>query len=199
MSELMAIGRNLAIALGRGKAKHSPLPRLWLMTDATRLADPLPAIARLPRGAGVIYRHYGRAEREALGRAVAQACRARGLRLMVAEDAGLALSLRADGVHLPERALGRLRHLKRQGWMVTAAVHNARSLRQARDADAVLLSPVFPTPSHPGAQGLGRLRFAALATRSQAPVLALGGVNAATLRRLRGSRAYGVAGIGWAG
>lgn len=169
------------------------------MTDTQRLADPLPAIARLPRGAGVIFRHYGVKGRAALGAAVARACRARGLLLLVAEDAGLALRLRADGIHLPERALGRLRHLKRQGWIVTAAAHGACGLALARGADAVLLSPVFPTASHPGAAGLGPLRFAALAARCGPPVLALGGVNAATLRRLRGSGAYGVAGIGWVG
>lgn len=169
------------------------------MTDTQRLADPLPAIARLPRGAGVIFRHYGVKDREALGAAVARACRARGLTLLVAEDAGLALRLGADGIHLPERALGRLRHLKRQGWMVTAAAHGTGSLRQARGADVVLLSPVFATPSHPGAPGLGVLRFAALRARSAAAVVALGGVNATTLRRLRGSGTYGIAGIGWAG
>lgn len=169
------------------------------MTDAARLPDPLPAIARLPRGAGVIFRHYGAEGREALGAAVARACRAKGLILLVAEDAGLAHRLRADGVHLPERALGRLRHLKRQGWIVTAAAHGGASLRRARGADAVLVSPVFPTPSHPGARVLGQLRFARLVSQARPPVLALGGVNEKTLRRLRGSRAFGVAGIGWAG
>ena len=169
------------------------------MTDAERLPDPLPAIARLPRGAGVIFRHYGAKQRETLGAAVARACRAKRLVLLVAEDAGLALRLRADGIHLPERALGRLQPLKRQGWLVTAAAHGTRGLRRARGADAVLLSPVFPTPSHPGARGLGQLRFAELVARAGMPVLALGGVNEASLRRLRGSGAFGVAGIGWAG
>ncbi len=168
------------------------------MTDAQRLADPLPAIGRLPRGAGVIFRHYEAKGRDALGAAVAHACRVRRLTLLVAEDAGLALRLRADGIHLPERALGRLRHLKRQGWTVTAAAHGPRGLRRSGGADAILLSPVFPTASHPGAAGLGPVRFAALVRLAEAPVLALGGVNASTQRRLRGSGAYGVAGIGWA-
>ena len=99
------------------------------------LADPLPAIARLPRGAGVIFRHYGAKGRDELGAAVARACRARGLVLLVAVDAGLALRLRADGIHLPERALHQLRHLNRQGWLVTAAAHGGMGLRRARGAD----------------------------------------------------------------
>ena len=199
MAEFMAIGRNLAIALGHGKAERKRLPRLWLLTDSQRLADPLPAIAKLPRGAGVIFRHYDAKRREKVGAAVARACRARGLVLLVAEDEGLALRLRADGIHLPERALHRLPQLKRRGWLVTAATHGIAGLKQARGADAVLLSPVFPTPSHPGARGLGRIQFARLVAEARIPVLALGGVNEESLRRLRGSGAFGVAGIGWAG
>jgi len=54
----------------------------------------------------------------------------------------------------------------------------------------VLLSPVFPTRSHPGGKVLGALRFRLLAARSRLPVLALGGMNARRARALRG--------FGWA-
>jgi thiamine-phosphate pyrophosphorylase len=48
----------------------------------------------------------------------------------------------------------------------------------------VILSPVFPTRSHPGAPALGPLRWAALARRAAGPVVALGGVDGARARRL---------------
>ncbi len=56
-------------------------------------------------------------------------------------------------------------------------------LSDARN-DAVLLSPVLPTRSHPGAPVLGMVRFLLLARHSPVPVLALGGMNRAAARRL---------------
>ena len=50
--------------------------------------------------------------------------------------------------------------------------------------DAVLLSPVFRTRSHPEAATLGPLRFRLLAQRARMPVIALGGMNADTAQRL---------------
>ena len=50
----------------------------------------------------------------------------------------------------------------------------------------MLLSPAFATASHPGAPGLGPLRWAALARRAPAgvAVVALGGVGSGTAGRL---------------
>ena len=57
------------------------------------------------------------------------------------------------------------------------------------------ITKVFPTRSHPGARTIGAVRFAGLATRSALPVLALGGIDERTARRLRHSGAVGVAGV----
>jgi thiamine-phosphate pyrophosphorylase len=170
------------------------LPALLLLTDEVRLPDPLAAAARLPRGAGVILRHYGAPDRAALAARLAALCRRRGLVLLVAEDWRLAAAVRADGVHLPERTQRRFR--VRRGWLLTAAAHSAPALvRAARlGARAALLSPAFPTSSHPGRPALGPTRFARLAQAAPLPVYALGGVTAARARRLRA--AVGVAAIG---
>ena len=167
---------------------------MLLLTDEVRLPDPLPAAARLPRGTGVILRHYGAPDRAALGVNLAALCRRRGLILLVAGDWRLAAALRADGVHLPERPQRRFR--ARRGWLLTAAAHSAPALVRARrfGAHAALLSPAFPTASHPDRTALGPVRFARLAGAAPLPVYALGGVTAARARRLRG--AVGLAAIG---
>ena len=56
---------------------RQPVPRLWLMTDE-RLGDGLhDAVARLPAGAGIVFRHYSLPEegRRALFEQVQQAAR----------------------------------------------------------------------------------------------------------------------------
>lgn len=172
----------LALRLNRRRPRR--VPALALMTDPR--VDPLPLVALLPPGSAVVLRHYGRPERLALGRALARECRRRRLLFLVAADVRLAALLRADGLHLPEG----LAH--RRPWskgLLSVAAHSLPALRRARRlrADWATLSPVFPTASHPGAATLGPRRFAVLARAAGLPVLALGGVNARTVRLLSGA------------
>lgn len=171
--------------------RRAKLPALWLLSDEARLGDPRAAIAALPRGAGFIFRHYGAANRETLGRALRQLCRRHRILFLVAGDALLAQRLGADGVHLPQalaqRAIAARR--RKRNWLITVAAHDQPALlRAARlGADGALLSPVFATASHKGAKPLGHIRFATLTRRARLPVIALGGVNARTARRLVGA------------
>ncbi|MDP6705440.1 MAG: thiamine phosphate synthase [Alphaproteobacteria bacterium] len=195
MVTLADLARRLNSRHGRG---HRP-PALVLMTDSRRLPDPAPAIMRLPADAMVVFRHYEDPDREAKAAALLVLCRRRRLPLLVAGDWRLAARLGADGVHLPEALAGAAAAIRRRRrWRVTAAAHSEAALRRAADAgvDAVLLSPVFATRSHPGARTLGPRRFARLVRQVEVPVYALGGVDRATAPRLLGSGAVGIAAIG---
>lgn len=156
---------------------------LLLLTDE-RLGDRLwPALDRLPRGGIVVFRHYSLppAERRALFGAVRRVARARGLRLVVA-GAGLR---GASGVHG--------RDPRRRRGLRTWPAHDAGEVIAGRraGADLILISPVFPTRSHPGARVLGPLRAMALARLAPGRAVALGGMDAKRFRRLRGF-------VGWA-
>ena len=169
------------------------------MTDAARLPAPQKAIAILPQDAGVIFRHYGVADRAALGAELRALCARKGLPFLVASDLRLARALRADGVHLPEAQTRQAGAIKRRAprlW-VTVAAHSLPALIRAQraDADAALLSPVFPTQSHPEARTIGPHRFAQLAGAVGLPVYALGGVNDENAARLNASGAFGIAAI----
>ena len=158
----------------RHPALPGGLPTLWLVTDARNDAGLERAIARLPRGSGVIFRHHHLPPRERAQRfaQVRRLCRRFGHRLEIAGD--------GYGPPAPHRRL--------------ATAHGLREIGRANrcDAEAVLLSPVFPTRSHPGAKALGRAKFLLLAKRSRAPVIALGGMVA---RRFRGLPVHGWAAI----
>lgn len=126
-----------------------------------------------------------------------------------------ALALGADGVHLGEASLfaASSRPAAREV-LLSAACHDAASLRQARriGADLVTLSPVKPTLTHPGAPALGWHGFAqciaqagpaiesAAALPARPAIYALGGMTREDLpdarawraRRRRHSRFRGV-------
>ncbi|MFC3172943.1 thiamine phosphate synthase [Novosphingobium bradum] len=164
---------------------------MWLVSDARNDAGLEAALARLPRGSGLVFRHYHLppAQRVARFRALARAARGRGVAMAWAGSVREARAVGADACYGPAELLARGPGLAR---LVTA--HSLAEIgkgRQAR-ASALLLSPVFPTRSHPGAPGLGAVRFRLLAARSPVPVLALGGMDA---RRARALRAWGWAAI----
>jgi len=164
------------------------LPRRWLMTDP-RLGEALwDALAALPRGSGVVLRHYELplAERRALFAKVARIAQRRGLLLVVAGTDRLAHTCR----------LARTGSHGRHRGALTAPVHSRREAIAAIRNGAKLLfaSPVHATRSHPGACTLGPARLGLLIRGLTAPVIALGGMNE---RRWRALRPLGV--HGWAG
>jgi thiamine-phosphate pyrophosphorylase len=123
----------------------------------------------------------------------------RRLKLLIAGDALLAGRIGAHGLHLAEAHAHEAFDWKarRPRWLVTAAAHSARALSLAGlwGADAALLAPAFPTLSHRGRAAIPLTRFLLIAARSRIPVYALGGVNAATVKRLAGASLAGIAAI----
>jgi thiamine-phosphate pyrophosphorylase len=165
--------------------RRQPLPRLWLMTDERQGDGLWDALDRLPRGAGIVFRHYSLAprERRLLFAGVRRIARKRGLVLLSAGG----LLPGADGVH----------GVRGQGGLRSASAHSLAELKAAERSGAhfVFLSPVFATRSHPGAPSLGRIRFGLIARQANIPVIALGGVDAKQGASLGASGAYGWAGI----
>lgn len=159
------------------------LPELWLVTDERNDAVLEDAIARLPRGSGLIYRHYHLADeaRVARYRELERLARTRDMVVILADSALTAAEWGADGIYGSPRAL-----YPRRDMLRLATVHSLREIGQANriGADAVLLSPVFATRSHPGAGALGPLRFRLMAQFAAMPVIALGGMDQSKADRL---------------
>ena len=165
-------------------ATIQPFPALWLLSDA-RNDDVLErALKRLPRGSGFIYRHYHLpdAERLVRFRQLQRVARARGHVVALADSTLTAREWGAHAIYGAPLAL----YPTRGDLLQLATVHSLRELAQAarKGANAVLLSPAFATRTHPGAPSLGAVRWRLLATRSRVPVIALGGMNPRSARRL---------------
>lgn len=127
-------------------------------------------------------------------KAAVQLAHAHDARVLVNADIALAQRLGADGIHLTSAQLFTLDRRPACG-LVAASCHDARELDRARElgADLVVLGPVLPTPSHPGAAGIG---WEALAQQIQdypVPVFALGGLRPSDLGRALACGAHGIA------
>ncbi len=149
------------------------------MTDA-RMGEALwPSLAALPKGSGVVFRHYQAPDRKALFKAVQRVAKARRLILVLAGSEREATGWKAMGSH------GQSRH--RKAGLRTAPVHNHRERIAAErmGADLLFVSPVFATRSHIGSKGLGRVRFGQLTRDAKMPVIALGGMTKARAKTLK--------------
>lgn len=195
----------------RNGGPNCPFPPIILLTDDLRLPDPAPAIKSLPRDSMVIFRQYDHPQRAALGANLRSLCRAKGIPFLVANDVSLALKLTADGIHLPEYRILTTPHIYRQipaRFLVTSACHSVTTIRRLGvlpiqyRPDGVLISPLFPTQSHPGANTLSFndiFTMADLCKHGGMTPIGLGGINKKNVGILRSSPLASLAGIGFSG
>lgn len=190
--------RKLSNWAGKLKSEgRDRLPPLLFLTDKNRQPEPERVIARLPKGSGVILRDYDAPDRADTAARLARLCRRRSILFLVAGDAQLALSVRAHGLHLPEHQLHHRPPVRKPTWLVTAAAHSLPAIRKAAalGVDAALVSPIFPTESHPEARPVGVRRLASWIQQVDIPLYALGGIDPVRVRQLKGLGLAGIAGI----
>lgn len=199
----------LAQQLNLRNAPKRCLSPVMVMSDDKRLPDPALALKKLPRGSSLVFRHYHDPDRENHALVLRRLCYKLGHRFFVAADMTLALRLSADGLHMPgySQKTGKilLDRAQKRGLLVSAAIHNMAQLRHMialqNRIDAVVISPVFATQSHPGAPHLSVKdfgRMAHLAARNKIGVYAMGGIDFRHLQRLDQNPICGIAGIGFA-
>jgi thiamine-phosphate pyrophosphorylase len=194
----------MARRLNARAQSRSAITGLILMTDDRLAADWVAAASALPAGSAVIVRHRNARSREQLARTLLPACRRRRILLLIAEDFRLAMRVRADGVHVPERLAHRIPGLRKDnaGWIITTSVHSLRTRLNAErlSPHALLVSPLFGTSSHPGKASLGVTRLAGMVSGSRLPSFTLGGIDASNVSLVSGLPVQGIALIrGWLG
>lgn len=176
------------------------LPALYAITDAARWGESAfreRLDAALERGLSLIQvrdKSLAAPARERLARTVIDAAKQRGARVLINDDIALARQVGADGVHLSARALMQLR-ARPDVSLCAASCHSPDELARAAalELDFVVLSPVLPTASHPGAPTLGWTRFAKWVRDFPLPVYALGGMQQGMLETAQRHGAHGIA------
>jgi thiamine-phosphate pyrophosphorylase len=170
--------------------RRHPLPKIWLMTDP-RIDNLDAAIRSLPKGSGVVFRHYELAAtlRRRLFKHVKKLAKQQRHVLLLADRPITAGQWGADGAHSrsPHRSQG----------LRTIAVHNGGEavLAKKLKADLIFVSPVFATRSHPGARHLGRIGLARIAGHQRKRTVALGGMTTKRMKLLRALSLHGWAAI----
>ena len=195
MEALSRTAARLRPWLVRGK----PLPNLLFFTDPERTPDPERVAERLPTAAAVVFRAFGALDAAARGARLREITRRRGLLLLIGADEDLACQVSADGLHLPERLSAEAPGLRmaHPDWLITLAAHDEAAARigAAAGADALVVSPVFPSRSPSAGVPLGVEGLKTIVEAVETPVYALGGVRADTVERLADTGIVGIAAV----
>lgn len=183
--------------------KALQLPHEYLITGAYHdMADfSLRLESALTRGIRLLQLRADPAETDeyaALVRRARELCRPYAAKLLLNTSVDEFARHQADGLHLNSERLMACdeRPIAKHKWLC-ASVHDEIQLAQANriDVDFIMLSPVLPTPSHPGAPTLGWEHFRVLTEKSHSPVFALGGMDSRHLSIAREKGAQGIAAI----
>ncbi len=176
------------------------LPTLYAISNATELGTEV-FLQRmqlaLNNGLRLIQiREKGWAREDLRGLALRaiEMAHAAGARVLLNEDISLAKEVGADGVQMTGAQLAACK-VRPDVAMCAASCHNLEELQHAAalELDFVLLSPVLPTKSHPGAAHLGWDAFANMARTSAIPVYALGGLQQEDIEKAWQHGAHGIA------
>lgn len=123
-------------------------------------------------------------------------------RVLVNDRLDVALAAGAAGVHLGARGIASAaaRAIAPAPFIISRAVHSVDEVRLAADesaADFVVFGTVFATESKPRGHITAGVPLLSEAARLPIPVVAIGGIDATTVRQVAATPATGVAAIGW--
>ncbi|MEQ9640671.1 MAG: thiamine phosphate synthase [Alphaproteobacteria bacterium] len=171
---------------GRGQRRRG-LPALWLLTDEDRLPDPVPVLAALGRAqGGLILRYRDPAAHAGDVARIRRHARIVSVPVLLSGPLRLARRYGLAGAHYAQARAVATPGRPRRGLWLTCAAHDGRALAHAAriGADAAVVAPIFATASHPGARTMGALRLARLVQATKVPIIALGGIDSASIGRL---------------
>lgn len=169
-----------------------PDPPLLLITDRHQARRPLREVVRGALEGGcrwisVREKDLPPAEQVALARSIKNLAAPFAALVTLHGDAAFALEAGVDGVHLPSRSdVASARAMLGPDRWLSVSTHAEGEVRAAAagGADAVTLSPIFPSASKPGyGPAIGLDFLAGTAGRSRLPIVALGGINDAARAR----------------
>jgi thiamine-phosphate pyrophosphorylase len=181
-----------------------PAPPLLVISDRRQARRPLEELAAAIFAGGCRWfslreKDLPPAERCALLKALVALGQRWEATVTVHEDVDAAVIAGAAGVHLPSAGDLEAARARLPAGLIGASAHSNTEASALLDSgtDYVTISPVFATASKPGyGPAIGLDGLAEIVTRVPGPVIALGGINAATAPLCLSAGASGVAVMG---
>lgn len=124
-------------------------------------------------------------------------CREYGVLFIVNDNVEVAITCKADGVHVGQEDMeaGRVRKLIGEDMILGVSAHTVEEAQKAVEngADYLGLGSVFPTNTKSDVDVMKRETLQAICSAVDVPIVAIGGINKDNLSSLKGSGVDGVA------
>ena len=176
------------------RSKDNKLPKVIIIFDDESFDKKKLLKLKIPKKSAFLLRSYETKKRKKIAKQLLNFCKMKKIKLLISSDIKLAEDINADGIHFPEYMVKKnkinwtyIKNVKsNKKWIITTAVHNIQSLKKAEELniDAALLSPVFPSKSHPNNKSLGLNKFLKIVKKTKLPIYALGGINIKNVKSL---------------
>ncbi len=176
------------------RSKNKKLPKVIIIFDDNLFDKKKLLKLKIPKKAAFLLRSYETKKRKKIAKQLLKFCKMKKIKLLIGSDIKLAEDINADGIHFPEYMVKKnkinwigIKNVKfKKKWIITTAVHSIDSLKKAEvlHIDAALLSPVFPSKSHPNNKSLGINKFSKIVKKTKLPIYALGGINIKNVKSL---------------
>jgi thiamine-phosphate pyrophosphorylase len=159
--------------------------RLYFVCDARPHGDdPEPLLrAALTGGVDIVELREKELDRRAIERAGAtfrRLCDTYSALFIVNDDPSIAISCRADGVHLgqDDMPVAEAREMLGRDMLIGLSTHSREQIDGARGADYISVGPVWETPTKEGRPAVGLELVEYAAQRAPLPFYAIGGIDA---------------------
>jgi thiamine-phosphate pyrophosphorylase len=173
---------------------HNNLPTSFLFID---IYDE-EYIRNLDKKIAIVYRNYTIKHEKKLILKIKETCKKDGRKFFLSNNFKLAISLSLDGVYLPSfnRVLN-TKKITRKKFIIIGSAHSVQEIKikEQQGAMGIFIAPLFKTNKN--IKFLNIVKFNLLTLITNKKIIALGGISAKNLNRVRLTKSYGFAGISY--
>jgi thiamine-phosphate pyrophosphorylase len=156
-------------------------------------------IRKLNKKVAIIYRNYSIEFDKKLIIEIKNSCKRNKIKFFLANNLRLATNLGLDGVYLPSfnKSLNISKTNMKKKFLIIGSAHSVQEIRnkELQGARVIFLAPLFKTKKNQNF--LNPIKFNFLSLQTTKKIIALGGITAKNLKRLRVTKSYGFAGISY--
>ena len=168
-------------------------PFFYLFVDNYHLDE----LFALKKNINLIYRNYDNKIDTKSIKKLQTFCKKTNRKIFIANDYKLAFNLNLDGVYLPSfnKRLNIIGNSKRKNFKIIGSAHNIKEIRIKKNqgCDLIFLSSIFKTKKNNSQLGVVKFNF--LTINFNTKFIALGGINEKNFKKVRLTKAVGIAGI----
>ena len=152
-------------------------------------------ILRLPKKINIIYRNYSAKISEKVIKEIKYLCKRNRSKFYVADNIGIALKFRLDGIYLPAFNKNfKAKYFKMNNFEILGSAHNFKEIKvkELQNVSEIFLSPLFKDKNN---QRLDIYKYLNLKKTTIMKDISLGGIGHENIKKLRMIKPYGFAGI----